>query len=99
MQTCYQEGFSMKMNGQSRTFVKQVKFDLLALSDTDLFQIIQQWIKTSNLSQQPFDKTENIWLALGFTRQLPDNEDLTSQNVDISATEIDNPILWIAPIP
>ena len=36
-QTWYQEGIPMKMNGQSRTFVKQVKLDLLALSDADLF--------------------------------------------------------------
>ena len=48
----------MKMNGQSRTFVKQVKLDLLALNDTDLFQVIQQWVQGSNLSEQPDDKTE-----------------------------------------
>ena len=35
----------MKMNGQSRTFVKQVKLDLLALCDFDLSQIIQQWVE------------------------------------------------------
>ena len=62
----------MKMNGQSRTFVKQVKLDLLALSDADLFQIIQHWVDGSNLSEQPLDKAEKIWLALGYTQNLSD---------------------------
>ena len=76
-QTWYQEGFPMKMNGQSRTFVKQVKLDLLALSDADLFQIIQQWVEGSNLADKPFDKAEEIWLALGYTPVFSDTEALS----------------------
>jgi len=47
----------MKMNGQSRTFVKQVKLDLLALSDADLFQIIQQGVKE-------VISPSNLWIKL-----------------------------------
>jgi hypothetical protein len=82
----------MKMNGQSRTFVRQVKLDLLALSDADLFQIIQQWMKKSNLSQQPLDKAEEICLALGYSRRLSGNEALFQLNAD-------TPVTWNAPDP
>ena len=96
-QTWYQEGFPMKMNGQSRTFVKQVKLDLLALSDADLFQIIQQWVEGSNLTAKPFDKAEEIWLALGYTPVFSDTEALSQLNFNISGTEIEKPASWIAP--
>ena len=89
----------MKMNGQSRTFVKQVKLDLLALSDADLFQIIQHWVEGSNLSGQPQDKTEKIWLALGYTRNLSDTEDLPELNIEMSGSESEEPVSWIAPDP
>jgi hypothetical protein len=94
-----QEGFPMKMNGQSRTFVKQVKLDLLALSDADLFQIIQQWVEGSNLSEKPFDKAEEIWLALGYTRELFDTEDLSQLNANMPDREVEKPVLWNAPDP
>jgi predicted phosphoadenosine phosphosulfate sulfurtransferase len=89
----------MKMNGQSRTFVKQVKLDLLALSDADIFQIIQQWIQGSNLSEQPFDNAEKIWLALGYTRKLSDFEAFSQPNTNIPGTEVEEPFSWIAPEP
>ena len=89
----------MKMNGQSRTFVKQVKLDLLALSDADLFQIIQHWVEGSNLSGQPLDKAEKIWLALGYTHNLSDTEDLPELNVNMPGSEIEEPVSLIAPEP
>jgi hypothetical protein len=95
----YQEGFQMKMNGQSRTFVKQVKLDLLALSDADLFQIIQRWVEISNLSKQPLDKVEKIWLALGYTRKLFDAEDHSQLETNVPAIEIEKPASWNAPDP
>jgi hypothetical protein len=98
-QTWYQEGFPMKMNGQSRTFVKQVKLDLLALSDADLFQIIHLWVEGSNLSEKPFDKTEEIWLALGYTRELSDTEELSQLNAIMPDTEIEEPVTWNSPDP
>lgn len=89
----------MKMNGQSRTFVKQVKVDLLALSDADLFQIIQNWVKGSNLSGQPLDKTEKIWFALGYTQELSDTEELSQLSVDLPDSENEKSVSWIAPNP
>lgn len=89
----------MKMNGQSRTFVKQVKLDLLALSDADLFQIIQQWVEGSNLTEKPFDKAEEIWLALGYTPVYSDTEALPQLNFEISDTKVEQPTSWIAPDP
>ncbi len=89
----------MKMNGQSRTFVKQVKLDLLALSDADLFHIIQQWVEGSNLIEKPVDRAEEIWLALGYTRELSDTEALSQLNFNITDTEIEKPVSWNAPDP
>lgn len=89
----------MKMNGQSRTFVKQVKLDLLALSDADLFQIIQKWVEGSNLTEKPFDKAEEIWLALGYTPVYSDTEALPQLNFEISDMEVEQPASWIAPDP
>jgi hypothetical protein len=99
VQAWYQEGFPMKMNGQSRTFVKQVKLDLLALSDADLYQNIQQWITGSNLSDQPLEKAEKIWLALGYTHRFSDIEDPSQLNVNLPGLEIEKPVTWIAPDP
>jgi hypothetical protein len=98
-QTWYQEGFQMKMNGQSRTFVKQVKLDLLALSDADLFQIIQRWVEVSGLCKQPLDKAENICLALGYTRELSDTEHHSPLTANIPGIEIEKPASWNAPDP
>jgi len=98
-QTWFQEGILMKMNGQSRTFVKQVKLDLLALSDADLFQVIQHWIEGSNLSEQPLDKAETIWLALGFTHKPSESDVLPELNLEMLVTEIEEPVSWIAPDP
>ena len=89
----------MKMNGQSRTFVKQVKLDLLALSDADLFQIIQQWVERSNLSKQPLDKAEKIWLALGYTPELSDTEYHSQLEANVTGIEIEKPVSWNAPDP
>jgi len=87
------------MNGQSRTFVKQVKLDLLALSDTDLFQIIQHWVEGSHLSEKPFDKAEEIWLALGYTCEPSDAEALSQLYTNMSDSENEVPVSWHAPAP
>jgi hypothetical protein len=89
----------MKMNGQSRTFVKQVKLDLLALSDVNLFHIIQSWVEGSNLSEKPFDKAEEIWLALGYTREFSSDEGLSPLNSDIPDREIEQRVPWNSPDP
>ena len=98
-QTWHQGGFPMKMNGQSRTFVKQVKLDLLALCDSDLSQIIQQWVERSNLTEKSPDKAEETWLALGYTRTLADSEALSQLDFEIPEAEIEKPASWSAPEP
>ena len=89
----------MKMNGQSRTFVKQVKLDLLALCDSDLFQIIQQWVERSNLTEKSLDIAEETWFALGYTRILDDTEALSQLVFDVPGSEIEKPASWNAPDP
>jgi hypothetical protein len=98
-QTWHQEGFPMKMNGQSRTFVKQVKLDLLALCDSDLSQIIQQWVERSNLTEKSPDKAEEIWLALGYTRTFADSEALSQLDFEVPEAEIEKSVSWSAPEP
>ena len=56
----------MKLNGQSRSFVKQVQLDLVALDDADLCNVVQQWIDGSHSSEEPFDIPEETRLALGY---------------------------------
>src|SRR5438552_17546539 len=65
-----QEGFPMKMNGQSRAFAKQVQVDLLALSDTDLVHTIHQWVDGRNPSGLYLDVPEDTRFALGYTHVL-----------------------------
>jgi hypothetical protein len=43
-------GGELMKNGQSRSFVKQVQVDLLALGDVDLCNVAQQWIDGSHSS-------------------------------------------------
>jgi len=64
----------LKMNSQSRTFVKQVQVDLLALSDTELNHIIHQWVDGKNPYGQYPDVPEDTLYALGYTRMLVESE-------------------------
>jgi hypothetical protein len=57
----------MKMNGQSRTFVKQVKMDLLALNDADLAYTVRQWVDGRKLLGMSLDVPEDTRLALGYS--------------------------------
>jgi hypothetical protein len=98
-QTWYQEGYPMKMNGQSRTFVKQVKLDLLALCDDDLLKIIQQWVEGSNLTEKSPEIAKETWFTLGYTRELADTEALTQMTFNLPVSEIEKPTSWNAPDP
>jgi hypothetical protein len=89
----------MKMNGQSRTFVKQVKLDLLALCDSDLSQIIQLWVERSNLAEKAPDIAGETWFALGYTRILDDSGALSRPGFDVPGSESEKPASWIAPDP
>src|SRR3989442_2031365 len=90
-QTWYQEGFPMKMNGQSRTFVKQVKLDLLALSDADLFYTLQQWVDGGNLPGISLDVPEDTRLALGYTHVPAETEPLPYLGINVPGAESEGP--------
>ncbi len=56
------------MNGHSRSFVKLVQHDLLALSDTCLFDLIHHWVDTAvNADDSSEEILHNTRSALGYT--------------------------------
>jgi hypothetical protein len=89
----------MKMNGQSRTFVRQVKSDLLALGDTDLTYTIQQWVDGINLPGISLDVPEDTRLALGYTHVPAETEPLPYVGFDVPGAETEEPASWQAPSP
>jgi hypothetical protein len=89
----------MKMNGQSRTFVKQVKLDLLALSDADLSYTIQQWVAGRNLPGISVDVPEDTHLALGYMRLPTQTEPLPYLGFDVPGAESEGAASWHAPSP
>ena len=80
----------MKMYGQSRSFVKQVQLDLVALCDADLFDTVQQWIDGA------LDVPEETRLALGYTHVLPE---LDHHYADAPGVERERSAQWHAPSP
>src|SRR6266581_3134510 len=99
IQTWYQEGLPMKMNGQSRNFAKLVQVDLLALCDADLFHTIQQWIEGRNPSGLSLDVPEDTRLALGYTHVLAEAETLLPLRHEAPGAESERSALWHAPSP
>lgn len=87
----------MKMNGQSRTFIKQVKLDLLALGDADLSYTIQQWVNGRNLPGIALDVPEDTRLALGYTHVPSEAETLPYAGVEVPGAEIEGSASWQAP--
>jgi hypothetical protein len=89
----------MKMNGQSRSFVKQVQVDLVALGDADLFNVFHQWIDGSLASEGNLDVPEETRLALGYTRAPSDFRPLAHQHADAPSTDSEGLAQWHAPSP
>lgn len=83
------------MNSQSRTFVRQVQVDLLALSDTDLYHIIHRWVNEQNTSGQFPDLAEDTLYVLGYTRVVAETPLSTGESE--AADEL--PATWQAPSP
>jgi len=79
----------MKMNSQSRSFVKQVQVDLLALSDTDLFQTVHRWVEGRNLSEAALEDAEDILITLGYTHIAM----FSAEDVQLGPTQ------WQPPLP
>ena len=86
------------MNGQSRTFVKQVQVDLLALSDADLFSIIHHWVARKNSPGSYLDVPEDTLFALGYIHDL-ETEPLPHLHCDIPEAESHVSGAWHAPSP
>jgi hypothetical protein len=85
------------MNSQSRSFVKQVQEDLLALDDVDLSHTIQQWIDGSSSLAASFEIPEDTYLALGYTHVLAEAKPLTLDQFDIPGAESAGSAHWLAP--
>ena len=89
----------MHMNSQSRTFVKQVQLDLLALSDTDLSHTIHEWVGRSTSSGMPSGISEETRFALGYTRGPAAADALLHPCLDKPEVESEVPLSWRAPSP
>jgi len=85
------------MNGQSRTFVKQVQVDLLALSDADLNRTIHQWVDGKNAYGQYPGVAEDTLRALGYTRVLVESETRSPLPIDDSEAAQEMPAQWQPP--
>src|SRR5689334_1516808 len=84
------ERIARKMNSQSRSFVKQVQVDLLALSDADLFHTVHQWVERLKLSELSLEPTENTLTTLGYT------------HIAALSSEVEHPsclLEWQPPLP
>src|SRR6266700_1942982 len=89
----------MKMSGQSRSFTKQVQMDLLALNDTDLFEVVHQWVNGGNASRFPSDVSEETRSALGYSMVVADTMLLPHPLYDLSEAESAGSVQWLAPSP
>lgn len=87
----------MKMNGQSRTFVKQVQVDLLALSDMDLNRTIHQWVEGKNAYGHYPGVAEDTLRALGYTRVLEESETRSYPPIDDSKSAQETLVSWQPP--
>jgi len=87
----------MKMNSQSRSFVKQVQADLLALGDADLSRTVQQWLDGSGSLAVSFEVPEDTYLALGYTRVLADVKPLILDQFAMPDAESEGSVHWHAP--
>jgi len=87
------------MRYQAQTFIKQVQVDLLALSDADLFQTIDQWRTVKESSGLSQDAPEVTWSALGFTRALAETEHFSCPPSTKPGVEPEVREHWLAPSP
>ncbi len=87
------------MRYQAQSFIKQVQVDLLALSDTDLFHTIDQWVSGEELSDLPRDASEGSWSAVGYTLNRTEIDHLSSPPGTIPGVESEVREHWLAPSP
>jgi hypothetical protein len=87
------------MRYQAQTFIKQVQIDLLALSDADLFQTIDQWGPGKESSGLSHDAPEVTWSALGYTRAPAETEHFSCPPGTEPGVEPEVREHWLAPSP
>jgi len=87
------------MRYQAQTFIKQVQVDLLALSDADLFQTIDQWRTVKESSGLSQDAPEVNWSALGYTRTPAETEHFSCPPGTKPGVEPEVGEHWLAPSP
>ena len=86
----------MKMKTQSLIFAKQVQDDLLALTDADLFKMIQQWID-GEPAEPHGDVAEETRSALGY--MLISSDHLICPPGTLPESEPVVESQWLAPTP
>src|SRR5438552_1103814 len=89
----------MKTSSQSRSFVKQVQVDLLALSDADLFHTVHQWVDGRNSSGLPLEVPDETRSVLGYTRVLAETRTLPHLLYERPETVSEGSAQWLAPSP
>ena len=86
----------MKAKTQNQIFAKQVQDDLLALSDADLFRMIQQWID-GEAAEPHGDVAEETRSALGYTLISSDPLSCSLSTLPVSGSVGGKQ--WLAPTP
>ena len=93
------DGRDPPMRYQAQTFIKQVQVDLLALSDADLFQTIDQWGPGKESSGLSHGAPEVIWSAIGYTRAPAETEHFSCPPSTKPGVEPEVREHWLAPSP
>lgn len=88
---------ALKMNSQSRIFVKQVQVDLLALNDTELNRTIHQWVDGKNTHGQYPDVPEDTLYALGYTHMPTEGETSSYRLIDAPEAAREMSVPWQPP--
>jgi hypothetical protein len=73
--------------------------DLLALNDTDLFQVVHQWVGGNNSSRGSADVSEETRTALGYTLVPASTRLLPHSLYDLAETDSEGSAQWLAPSP
>jgi hypothetical protein len=85
----------MNSRYQTRIFARQVKEDLLALSDADLLQVVLLWVNEERHGLSGVEGGEAVLSALGFTRRSEEFTLLSPGPLARNAPEAETP--WITP--
>ena len=91
-----QKEILMRLTRQARIFARQVQVDLLALSNSDLFQMVHLWVSGKHISPSS-EASEEVRSALGYTLWIRESSTLSNNNVTGYEGDVD--VQWLAPAP